>query len=442
MIKISSQEYISELGKRNNNEDNFGINKGLSFVVCDGVGGSNKGEIASEIVVRSFVDAYRENEYADANIILEKTEDKLSVFIKEHPDALGMATTLTFSQVRKNGIYIAWVGDSRIYQFRNGNIIFKTTDHSWVNEALKSGIINAAEVINHPKSNIITRAVQGNHKPTTADTRLLTDIQKGDLFLHCSDGVLESWDDDSLKALFSSKNNPKIIVELINNECRKNSKDNYTAIVYKIEESTILRTQPPVQTEVTYVNAIPLNKNEFIDKKSNSTVNGVFKVKILGLPLIAWLCVFIPVVAYFAIIKNKKEVVDPSKNTVIDIKPPNKIDSKPNIGINIEQKPNSNEIAASIINLDSLKAEGWSTTRTSKPNELTKLETKLTDLSVKVVKLKLKKERNKKDTIAIDECNKEIKYNEGLIKRWHYDSVTVDNVFYYAKAWKQKKIDN
>ena len=425
MIKILNQEYVSQLGKRNNNEDNFGINKGLSFVVCDGVGGSDKGEIASEIVVRSFVDAFRENENADANIVLKNTEDKLSAYIKEHPDALGMATTLTFSQVKENGIYIAWVGDSRIYQFRNGDIIFKTTDHSWVNEALKSGIINAAEAINHPKSNIITRAVQGNHKPTTADTRLLTDIQKGDLFLHCSDGVLESWDDDSLKALFSSKNDPKIIVELINNDCSKNSKDNYTAIVYKIEESTILKTQPPLQTKVTYVDAIPLNKNEFIAKKSNSTVKGVFKVKILGLPLIAWLCVFIPVVSYFAIIKNKKEAVDPPKTTVTKPKP------------TTIPKQESIETATSTIKLDSLNGAGWSTSRPSKPPGLTKLEAELNDLSEELEKLSIKKERNKKDTIALDNCNKKIKVNKDQIKSWYYDSLKVEKSIYYDRVWKQ-----
>jgi protein phosphatase len=427
MIKISSQEYVSQLGKRSNNEDNFGLNKGLSFVVCDGVGGAEKGEIASEIVVRSFVDAFRENENADANVVLKNTEDKLSAYIKEHPEALGMATTLTFSQVRSNGIYIAWVGDSRIYQFRNGSIIFKTTDHSWVNEALRSGIINAAEAINHPKSNIITRAVQGSHKPTTADTRLLTDVQKGDLFLHCSDGVLESWDDDSLKALFSSKNEPKIIVELINNECNKNSKDNYTAIVYKVEEVTIIKHQTPPQTKATYVDAIPLDKNEFIAKKSSSSVNGVLKVKILGLPLIAWLCVFIPVVFYFAIIKKKEEVIDPSKTTTTKQNPTTKL------------KPETIEAASSKTSLlDSLKGAGWSTSCPSKPKELTKLEAELNDLSDELEKLKIKKERNKEETISIDNYNEKIKNKKDLIKSWHCDSQKVEKVFYYDTAWKKQ----
>jgi len=426
MIKISSQEYISELGKRNNNEDNYGLNKGLSFVVCDGVGGAEKGEIASEIVVRSFVTAFKENETADANEVLKNTEDKLTAYINENPDALGMATTLTFSQVRENGIYIAWVGDSRIYQFRNGNIVFKTTDHSWVNEALKSGIINAAEAVNHPKSNIITRAVQGSHKPTVADTRLLTDVQKGDLFLHCSDGVLESWDDDSLKALFSSTNEPKIIVESINNECSKNSKDNYTAIVYKIEDAVILKSQPPTQPKTTYVDAIPLDKNEFIAKKNNASVNGVLKVKIFGMPLIAWLILFIPAVFYFAIIKNKKEVLDASKPVLTKNNPNTKPESEP-----IEKTPTT-------IKLDSLKKAGWSTSRPSKPKELTKLEAELNDLSDELEKLKIKKERNKKDTIAIDNCNEKIKNNKNLIKSWHCDSQKIEKLYYYDTAWKKQ----
>jgi serine/threonine protein phosphatase PrpC len=426
MIKITHQEYISQTGKRNNNEDNFGLNKGFSFVVCDGVGGAEKGEIASEIVVRSFVDEYRENENADANEVLKNTENKLTKYINENPDALGMATTLTFSQVRANGIYIAWVGDSRIYQFRNGSIVFKTTDHSWVNEALKSGIINAAEAVNHPKSNIITRAVQGSHKPTIADTKLLTDIQKGDLFLHCSDGVLESWDDDSLCALFTSKSDPKIIIELINKECNKNSKDNYTAIVYKIEEAVIHERQPNIHQTTTYIDAIPLDRNEFIAKKSNASVRGVLKVKIMGLPLIFWFILFIPVVFYFTISKNKKQITQPLTTIGTKQQPTTKLNSE-----TPEKLKPTNKL------LDSLKNSGWTKSRQTKPTELTTLEDNLDSLSKQTEKLKLKKDKNISDSNEITQNNKKITECKEKIKKWHYDSQKVENVYYYDKEWKK-----
>jgi hypothetical protein len=336
----------------------------------------------------------------------------------------------TFSQIRPNGIYLAWVGDSRIYQFRNGVIIFKTTDHSWDNDALKAGIISANEAINHPKSNIITRAVQGNHKPTTADTRLLTDVKKGDLILHCSDGVLESWDDDSLKALFSSENEPKAILEIIKKECNVNSKDNFTAIVYKIEDASIIKTQSSNQPTATFIDAIPLDKNEFIaNKNTSASVNGVMKVKILGLPLFAWLCFFIPVVIYLFIFKNNdKKIVEPQK-PILNVQQATPSPKQETEGkVSSTNQPTISEKDS--IKLDSLKGAGWSKTPPSKPKVL---ETLRKDLENSIAKLK-----NPKDTAEKRKIEGEIKRYEGQIKVWHYDSSKIGNEYYYDKAWKRK----
>jgi len=241
MIKVLRQNSISELGKRSNNEDNFGYIPGFTNIVCDGVGGAEKGEIASEIVVQTFIDSFSKNPNADASVVLKIAESNISSYINKHENSIGMATTLTFSHVKDDGIFIAWVGDSRVYQFRNGQIIFQTTDHSWINEALRSGIITESEAINHPKANVITRAIQGSHKPTIADTVFLTDIKKGDLFLHCSDGVLESWSNEDLSALFSSLHDPEQILETIKKECFLSSKDNFTAIVFEIDDVRIVK---------------------------------------------------------------------------------------------------------------------------------------------------------------------------------------------------------
>lgn len=301
MIKISSEEYISELGRRENNEDNCAYIKGSTYVVCDGVGGSEKGEIASDITVRGFINAFKENPHADANQVIKIVEAKLTDYINTHPDATAMGTTLTLSQLREEGIYVAWCGDSRIYQFRKGEIIFKTVDHSWVNDAVKSGIITPEEAINHPKSNVITRAVQGSHKPTKADTQLLTDIEKGDLFFHCSDGVLESWNDDDLKALFSSENDPKKILEIIKHECLKQSKDNFTAIVYQIDEAVFeLKTAPDKQP---VIEAIPVKTSKDHaagkqEKKSSSGINNILRVKLLGIPLVIFLVAIVPFIIF------------------------------------------------------------------------------------------------------------------------------------------------
>ena len=334
MIKIINQGYISELGKRTNNEDNCAFIKGSTYVVCDGVGGSEKGEIASELVSKYFVETYESNPLADGNVVLKNAEAKLSNYIANNPDAMGMATTLTFSQVRDNGIYVAWVGDSRIYQFRKGQIIFRSTDHSWVNDALKAGIITKEEAVNHPKSNIITRAVQGNHKPTTADTRLLTDIQKGDLFFQCSDGILETWNDDDLQALFLAINDPDKILEKLKMECEQCSKDNFTAIVYSIEDASIVKNTSPTDN---YVDAIPVKnttRNNTINNYSNykeqianpkPTLKGLLNFKILGVRLIFWIIILISLIIATRCkdIFSDKEISDVKEKTKVENKTEN-----------------------------------------------------------------------------------------------------------------------
>jgi Sec-independent protein translocase protein TatA len=166
-----------------------------------------------------------------------------------------MATTLTLAHVREDGIYVAWVGDSRVYQFRSGKVHFVTKDHSWVNDALKMGLITKEEAINHPKSNIITRAVQGTYKPVKADSTLITDLQPNDYFLLCSDGVLESWMDEELEDLFANEESCAQLLIQLKLKCEKLSKDNFTAIVFKVEDAQIPTFQ---EDEPYYVEAIPV----------------------------------------------------------------------------------------------------------------------------------------------------------------------------------------
>lgn len=241
MIKILEQDSLSEKGRRANNEDNGGWDSGKVYVVCDGVGGNEKGEVASEIVVNTFIEEFKTNPEQLVNQVLAKAESKMLNYLEQNPQASGMATTLTLLRIRSNGIFAAWVGDSRIYQFRKGKILFQSRDHSWVNDAVDAGIITHEESINHPKSNIITRAIQGAQKPTQADEVQLTDIDAGDYFFLCSDGVLETWDDVELSALFSQDIPIQQITQKINDECAKISRDNYTAIIFKIEQGL-----PPV----------------------------------------------------------------------------------------------------------------------------------------------------------------------------------------------------
>lgn len=251
MLKIEKVSFLSEQGKRANNEDSYGFIEDNVYVVCDGVGGNGKGEIASRIVTDTFLQFSKSQRDFPLSEALLFAEGNLSQYLEENPEAKGMATTLTVMQVLPKGIHIGWVGDSRIYQFRNGEILFQTEDHSWVNEALRAGIITHQESINHPKSNVITRAVQGHFKPTVIETDSLTDIKKGDIFLLCSDGILESWSNEDFRALFKGESDLDKISLALDNKCKEFSRDNYTAIVVKIGDTDIVPV--PRTYHTTYV---------------------------------------------------------------------------------------------------------------------------------------------------------------------------------------------
>jgi hypothetical protein len=129
---------------------------------------------------------------------------------------------------------------------------------------------------------------------------LLTDIQKGDLFFQCTDGVLETWNDDDLQALFTAINDPDKILEKLKKECEQYSKDNFTAIVYRIEEAFIDRN---ISSNDNYVDAIPVkNNNESTKSNSNfkehiaepkPTLKGLLNLKILGVRLVLWVVILI-----------------------------------------------------------------------------------------------------------------------------------------------------
>lgn len=300
MISVKDQAFISEQGRRNNNEDNCGYIPGNTYVVCDGVGGLDRGEVASDIVCRSVLNSFTE----DKNISIEKAlpiaELSMMKYLEENQNSQGMATTITLANIREDGVYLAWVGDSRIYQFRSGKIKFVTKDHSWVNEALEMGIITQEESINHPKSNIITRAVQGSHNKVDADSELITDIQANDYFLLCTDGVLEGWSDSELEDVFQNEESPSEILSKIKLKCEKLSRDNFTAIAFKINEANLQPTNSGLDDN--YVEAIPMDDPEIIDNTSltfRKRLQNLLKSKVLGIKVIFFVIIGFLLIIYW-----------------------------------------------------------------------------------------------------------------------------------------------
>lgn len=238
----------SDIGKiREINEDYLKVvsneKEEIAFVIADGMGGHNAGEVASKIAV----------EYVSENIhMLFETENSPELLrdslinlvcqankaVLENsqncPENYGMGTTLIVAYPKGSKIHFGHVGDSRAYCVRNGEIFKITTDHSYIEELLRNGTINIEEAKVHPKKNLITRAL-GYEAELKVDYYVY-DVQQGDLFLLCTDGLTNMVSEDTLLWLCKSIENPQELADkLIDLANTNGGDDNISAIVIKID---------------------------------------------------------------------------------------------------------------------------------------------------------------------------------------------------------------
>jgi len=246
-ITIHSPLGFTFQGRRENNEDAIypaageATGQNRFFIVCDGVGGAQKGELASQITVTGFADYFTRH---PAAVFSETVLRSAFAYVLEEFDALlqaqyllrGMATTLTFVGIGERDVTAAHIGDSRIYQIRKGFIVFKSEDHSKVNYLLKTGLITEQQAQNHPERNVITRAIQGSHKETEIEINHLSDVQPGDYFFQCTDGVLENLTDQALCEILDSEQTDDKKLQLILNLCEGNTRDNYSGYLVQIAD--------------------------------------------------------------------------------------------------------------------------------------------------------------------------------------------------------------
>ncbi|NLJ58604.1 MAG: Stp1/IreP family PP2C-type Ser/Thr phosphatase [Tissierellia bacterium] len=225
---------------RENNEDNLiveEIEQYSLFAVADGMGGHSAGEIASSIAAETirelFIKAKVEDFQPPTFIIdsIELSNYKIRQEAKENPDYSGMGTTVTMAVLDKvlKTIYIGNVGDSRAYMLRKGQIKQITTDHTYVNELLKDGEITLEEAKNHPKKNVITRAL-GGEEFVHADIFEI-DFYENDILLLCTDGLTTHVSDDRILEIIKKYGSSESVEKLIKQANDNGGTDNITIII-------------------------------------------------------------------------------------------------------------------------------------------------------------------------------------------------------------------
>lgn len=203
----------SDIGKvRNINQDSYYYsddNKLPLFVVADGMGGHNAGEVASSLAIETVKENYikeKENIVQGKldipkfiNLTLMKANNKILKEARENEKYEGMGTTITSGIIYNNEIYIGHMGDSRAYLFRKKELYQLTQDHSLVAELVRNGSISNEEAINHPQKNIITRAL-GTDIDIKVDI-ISKNVEDDDLIMFCTDGLTNMVSDLKIKEI-------------------------------------------------------------------------------------------------------------------------------------------------------------------------------------------------------------------------------------------------
>jgi len=238
-LRIAEEAVRTDTGRqRNANEDSLFTAAPL-FVVADGMGGAQAGEVASKAAAESFS---RDLPAGPPELVLEETIKEANRTIHElarkDPSLAGMGTTTTAAIVdlEAEEVAIGHVGDSRAYRFRGGRFEQLTRDHSLVEEMRRKGQLTDAQAEDHPQRSIITRAL-GPEPEVQVDLQTVP-AQNGDVFLICSDGLTTMLDDEQIGHILSRATSLQAAVRTLVDEAnRAGGRDNITVVAFRVEDT-------------------------------------------------------------------------------------------------------------------------------------------------------------------------------------------------------------
>lgn len=235
--------------RRSNNEDAcYVMLKDRVFIVADGVGGNNSGEIASRTCVdeiANYVETHdlkqMQNDEEIRDYFVECIKDvnfKILELSQRHEENWGMATTVVVAHLRGKKIYVFNVGDSRAYIFRGEELRQITEDHTYVNSLVKAGVITAEEAETHENRNMITRAVGADYRVET--DFFVEEVEEGDRILLCTDGLYGEIGRERLIAeLREERAMTDICDELVEAAKQNGGHDNITMVVVNVTEEDV-----------------------------------------------------------------------------------------------------------------------------------------------------------------------------------------------------------
>jgi serine/threonine protein phosphatase PrpC len=240
MLRVADHAARTDTGRaRSANEDSYWVHSPL-FVLADGMGGAQAGEVASQTAVGVFSDqgglpdgpgTYEERLAA----LVAQANGRVYSQAQSEDQFAGMGTTLTVAYVGEDDLAIAHVGDSRFYVLRDGELEQLTDDHSLVGELVRRGQISAEEAEDHPQRSIITRAL-GIEGEVTVD-HFSWPVRDGDVFLLCSDGLTGMVSDAGVAEILAGAPSLAVAAQrLVAAANEAGGRDNITVVLFRVED--------------------------------------------------------------------------------------------------------------------------------------------------------------------------------------------------------------
>jgi protein phosphatase len=236
MLRVAEHWHGTDVGRaRQGNEDSYFVQVPL-FVVADGMGGAQAGEVASELAVEAFHGGLSDGAAIEELVRrIRQANRRIHDMSRSHSELQGMGTTCTATYVAEEEVVLAHVGDSRCYLLRDGELTRLTRDHSLVGELMDRGKLTEEQAEVHPQRSVITRAL-GVEGDVQVDTERIA-ARSGDLFLLCSDGLTSMVREAQLAPVLERAGTlEQAGRSLIDAANAAGGRDNITVVLFRLDE--------------------------------------------------------------------------------------------------------------------------------------------------------------------------------------------------------------
>jgi len=209
------------------------------FCVADGIGGEEKGEVASQIVLTHLRDHYSQiTDEESFNSVVHAAKENLESYVEKNPDAKNLGCTLAGVIIREDKAHVFNIGDCRVYRI-NGKFFERITkDHSVVQHLLEEGVITEDEMRYHPRKNIVTSSISGDGIKDSIHIWFRTiNLRDQDQFFICSDGIWECFSQDELEMILQKHPGYSFCEKILIASLARQSSDNVTAIFLSTTQS-------------------------------------------------------------------------------------------------------------------------------------------------------------------------------------------------------------